>query len=72
MSFNFKDVVDVVWDIVVNVVEKVLDIVENVGYIICGDIVGGVSGIVKDFIDIVIYVVDRMKEVFIGKMDDEG
>lgn len=48
------------------------DIVENAGHIIRGDIAGGASGIVKDSIDIATHAVDRTKEVFTGKTDDEG
>lgn len=51
---------------------KASDIVENAGHIIRGDIAGGASGIVKDSIDIATHAVDRTKEVFTGKTDDEG
>lgn len=72
MSFNPKDAVDAVRDIAANAVEKASDIVENAGHIIRGDIAGGASGIVKDSIDIATHAVDRTKEVFTGKTDDEG
>jgi uncharacterized protein YutE (UPF0331/DUF86 family) len=71
MGFNSKDAVDAVRDIATNAVEKASDIVENASDIIRGDLKGGVSGIVENSIDIGTHAVDRVKEVFTGRDDDE-
>jgi hypothetical protein len=71
MGFNPKDAVDAARDIATNAVEKASDIVEHAGDIIRGDISGGASGIVQNSIDIGTHAVDRVKEVFTGKDDDE-
>ncbi|MBW0016955.1 MAG: hypothetical protein JO236_05330 [Mycobacterium sp.] len=71
MGFNPKDAVDAVKDIAINTVEKSSDIVENVTAIIRGDIAGGASGIVQSSVDIATDAVDRVKEVFTGRDDEE-
>lgn len=71
MGFDPKDAVDAVRDIATNAVEKASDIVENASDIIRGDISGGASGIVQNSIDIATHAVDRTKEVFTGKDEDE-
>jgi uncharacterized protein YutE (UPF0331/DUF86 family) len=71
MGFNPKDAVDAVRDIATNAVEKASDIVENASDIIRGDLKGGVSGIVENSIDIGTHAVDRVKEVFTGRDDDD-
>lgn len=71
MAFDPKDAVDAVRDIATNAVEKASDIVENASDIIRGDIAGGASGIVQNSIEIGTHAVDRVKEVFTGKDDDD-
>ncbi len=71
MGLNPKDAVDAVRDIATNAVEKASDIVENASDIIRGDIAGGASGIVQNSIDIGTHAVERVKEVFTGRDDDE-
>jgi uncharacterized protein YutE (UPF0331/DUF86 family) len=71
VGFNPKDAVDAVRDIATNAVEKASDIVEHASDIIRGDLKGGVSGIVENSIDIGTHAVDRVKEVFTGRDDDE-
>jgi hypothetical protein len=71
MGFNPKDAVDAVRDIATNAVEKASDIVENASDIIRGDIAGGASGIVQNSIDIGTHAVERVKEVFTGRDDDD-
>ncbi len=71
MAFDPKDAVDAVRDIATNAVEKASDIVEHASDIIRGDIAGGASGIVQNSIEIGTHAVDRVKEVFTGKDDDE-
>ena len=71
MAFDPRDAVDAVKDIAINTVEKSSDIVENVTAIIRGDIAGGASGIVQSSVDIATDAVDRVKEVFTGRDDDE-
>jgi hypothetical protein len=71
MAFDPKDAVDAVRDIATNAVEKASDIVEHAGDIIRGDVAGGASGIVQNSIEIGTHAVDRVKEVFTGKDDDE-
>lgn len=71
MAFDPKDAVDAVRDIATNAVEKASDIVEHASDIIRGDVAGGASGIVQNSIEIGTHAVDRVKEVFTGKDDDE-
>ncbi|MBI2701087.1 MULTISPECIES: hypothetical protein [Mycobacterium] len=71
MAFDPKDAVDAVRDIATNAVEKASDIVEHASDIIRGDIAGGASGIVQNSIEIGTHAVDRVKEVFTGKEDDD-
>lgn len=71
MAFDPKDAVDAVRDIAANAVEKASDIVEHASDIIRGDVAGGASGIVQNSIEIGTHAVDRVKEVFTGKDDDE-
>jgi hypothetical protein len=71
MAFDPRDAVDAVKDIAINTVEKSSDIVENVTAIIRGDIAGGASGIVQSSVDIATDAVDRVKEVFTGRDEDE-
>jgi hypothetical protein len=71
MAFDPRDAVDAVKDIAINTVEKSSDIVENVTAIMRGDIAGGASGIVQSSVDIATDAVDRVKEVFTGRDDDE-
>ncbi len=71
MAFDPKDAVDAVRDIATNAVEKASDIVEHASDIIRGDIAGGASGIVQNSIEIGTHAVDRVKEVFTGKDDDD-
>ncbi|MBX9639557.1 MAG: hypothetical protein K2X97_07490 [Mycobacteriaceae bacterium] len=71
MAFDPKDAVDAVRDIATNAVEKASDIVENASDIIRGDVAGGASGIVQNSIEIGTHAVDRVKEVFTGKDDEE-
>ncbi|GAB7144709.1 hypothetical protein [Mycobacterium riyadhense] len=71
MALNPKDAVDAVRDIATNAVEKASDIVENASDIIRGDIAGGASGIVQNSIDIGTHAVDRVKEVFTARDDDQ-
>ena len=71
MAFDPKDAVDAVRYIATNAVEKASDIVEHASDIIRGDIAGGASGIVKNSIEIGTHAVDRVKEVFTGKEDDD-
>lgn len=71
MVFDPRDAVDAVKDIAINAVEKSSDIVENVTDMIRGDLAGGASGIVQNSVDIATHAVDRAKEVFTGRDDDE-
>jgi hypothetical protein len=71
MAFDPRDAVDAVKDIAINAVEKSSDIVENVTDIIRGDLAGGASGIVQNSVDIATHAVDRAKEVFTGKEDED-
>lgn len=71
MGFDPKDAVDAVRDIATNAVEKASDMVENASDIIRGDIAGGVGGIVQSSMEIATHAVDRTKEVFTGKEDEE-
>ncbi|MHA7653534.1 Rv1893 family protein [Mycobacterium sp. ML4] len=71
MAFDPKDAVDAVRDIATNAVEKASDIVEHASDILRGDIAGGASGIVQNSIEIGTHAVDRVKEVFTGKDDDD-
>ncbi len=71
MAITPKDAVDAARDIATNAVEKASDIVENASDIIRGDIAGGASGIVQSSIDIGTHAVDRVKEMFTGKDEDE-
>jgi len=71
MGFNPKDAVDAARDIATNAVEKASDIVEHASDIIRGDISGGAGGIIQNSIDIGTYAVDRTKEIFTGRDDDE-
>ena len=72
MPIDPKDAVDAVKDVATNAVEKASDIVENASDIIRGDIAGGASGIIQNSIDIATYAVDRAKEVFTGKEDEDN
>jgi hypothetical protein len=71
MAFEPKDAIDAARDIVTNAVERSSDIVEDVGHILKGDIAGGTGDIVHNSIDIATYAVERAKEVFTGKYEDE-
>jgi hypothetical protein len=71
MPIDPKDAVDAVKDVATNAVEKASDMVENAGDIIRGDVAGGVSGIIQSSIDIATHAVDRAKEVFTGKEDED-
>lgn len=72
MAITPKDAFNAARDIAAHAVDKASDIVEDAGDIIRGDISGGVSAIVQDSVDIATHAVERTKEVFAGKSEDEG
>lgn len=71
MDFNPKAALAAAKDIAANAVDKASDIVENAGVIIRGDLVGGVSGIVQNSVDIADHAVQKVKDVLTGKDTDE-
>lgn len=71
MAITPKDAFDAARDIAAHAVDKASDIVEDAGDIIRGDISGGASAIVKDSLDIASHAIDRTKEVFTGKADED-
>jgi hypothetical protein len=72
MGIDPKDAIDAVRDIATNAVERSADIVESAGHILKGDVSGGVEGIVASSLDIATHSVDKVKEVFTGRADDDA
>ncbi|KJX74812.1 hypothetical protein [Mycobacterium lepromatosis] len=71
MTFEPKDAVNAVRDVATNAVERASALVANASDIIKGDIAGGASGIVQNSIDIATHAVDKVKEIFTGKGEDD-
>ncbi len=71
MGFDPKDAIEAVKDIATNAIERSADIVESAGHILKGDVSGGVEGIVASSMDIATHSVDRIREVVVGKPEDE-
>lgn len=72
MALTAKDAFNAARDIATHAVEKASDIVEDAGHILRGDVAGGTSAIIQDSIDIASHAVDRTKEVFTSKDEDDG
>lgn len=71
MALTPKDAMNAARDIAAHAVQKASDIVDDASAIIRGDISGGASAIVQDSIDIASHAVDRTKELFTGKSDED-
>ncbi|KIU16892.1 hypothetical protein [Mycolicibacterium llatzerense] len=70
MPLNPKDSLDAVRDVVAHSVEKASDIVDNAADIIRGDVAEGISGIVRNSVDIGTHAVDKLKEIVTGNDGD--
>ncbi|HEU0191533.1 MAG TPA: hypothetical protein VFR17_09725 [Mycobacterium sp.] len=71
MAFTPKEAFNAARDIATNAVQKASDIVEDASHIVKGDVAGGASAIVQDSIDIATHAVERTKEVFSNKDEDQ-
>lgn len=72
MAITPKDAFNAARDIAAHAVEKASDIVEDAGDIIRGDVSGGVSAIVQDSMEIATHAVERTKEVFTAKDEEDA
>ncbi|RAU95359.1 Rv1893 family protein [Mycolicibacter senuensis] len=72
MAITPKDAFNAARDIAAHAVEKASDIVEDAGDIIRGDVSGGVNAIVQDSMEIATHAVERTKEVFIAKDEEDA
>lgn len=72
MAITPKDAFNAARDIATHAVEKASDIVEDAGDIIRGDISGGVSAIVQDSMEIATHAVERTREVFTSKDEEDS
>lgn len=70
MPLNPKDSFDAVRDVVAHSVEKASDIVDNAADIIRGDVAEGISGIVRNSVDIGTHAVGKLKEIVTGNDGD--
>ncbi|OBF80427.1 hypothetical protein A5791_08500 [Mycobacterium sp. 852002-51163_SCH5372311] len=71
MAIHPRDAVDAVRDVATHAVEKASDIVDNASHVIRGDVAGGVSGIVRDSIDIATYAAETAMDVIKGRKDED-
>ncbi len=72
MAITPKDAFNAARDIATHAVEKASDIVEDAGDIIRGDISGGVNAIVQDSMEIATHAVERTREVFTSKDEEDS
>ncbi|MEZ0384716.1 hypothetical protein [Mycobacterium sp. pW045] len=72
MAITPKDAFNAARDIAAHAVEKASDIVEDAGDIIRGDVSGGVNAIVQDSMEIATHAVERTKEVFTAKDEEDA
>lgn len=71
MAITPRDAMEAARDIAAHAVQKASDIVEDASDIIRGDVSGGTNAIVQDSLDIASHAVDRAKELFTGKDEED-
>jgi hypothetical protein len=69
MGFDPTDAINAAKDIATNAIKKAVDIAEDAGHVLSGDVVEGATAIVQDSLAIPAYAVERAIKVFTGSGD---